>query len=95
MAQSKQQIYAVDSADWKGYTLEEIRYARAYTAARKEINGDRLNARLRSIGEKGFFQGSPTSLISKILGAFSYIDLAIMAWKLGSGVFRFTRALRR
>ncbi|MDE6378552.1 MAG: hypothetical protein K2K72_07400, partial [Duncaniella sp.] len=77
------------------YTLEEIRYARAYTAARKEINSERLNARLRSVSEKGFIQGSPTSLISKLLGAFSYIDIALIAWKFGSRIFKFTRALRR
>ena len=95
MTQPKQHLYSDELADWQGYTLEEIRYARAYTAARMVISRERLTSRLHSVGEKGVLGGSPTGLIGKLLGAFSYIDIALLAWKFGSRIFKFTRALRR
>lgn len=42
-----------NNEEWKGYTLEEIRYARAYTAARMELNRERLTARARDMQKTG------------------------------------------
>ena len=96
MTQNKQHHYTVDSANWKGYTLEEIRYARAYTAARLEINRERLLSRMQTVQKEGLLpSGHSSGLIGKVLGAFSYLDMAVIAWKLGSRIFKLTRSLRR
>ncbi len=71
-----------NTEEWKGYTLEEIRYARAYTAARMELNRERLTARARDMQKNGLK-----------LGAFSYIDIALLTWRVGRKLFRVTRAI--
>lgn len=40
--------------DWKGFTLDELRYQRAYSAAKSEISKERLIAAFGSLtsGEK-------------------------------------------
>lgn len=83
------------SPDWNGYTLDELRYMRAYTAARIEINRDRLTSRIRNVSKEGKKGIAPSGMIGKVLGAFSYIDMAIIAWKLGSNIFRIFRTFKR
>ena len=39
---------------WNGYTLDELRYMRAYTAARLEINRDRLRRNFGNVKKLGF-----------------------------------------
>lgn len=80
---------------WKGYTLDEIRYARAYTAARMELNRERLMARIENVSKTGFTPASTSNLVGKVLSAFSYLDIAMLAWRIGSRAFKFTRALKR
>ena len=82
------------SQDWKGYTLEEIRYARAYTAARMELNRERLMARASDMHKNGLSQGVSKGLLGKMLGAFSYIDIALLAWRAGRKIFKVTRAIK-
>lgn len=94
MTQPKQLPHAV-TEDWKGYTLDEIRYARAYTAARMELNRGRLVARFEGLGNTSFRATSPAGLVGKVLGAFSYLDMALIVWKVGRSMFRFTRAIKR
>ncbi|MCM1162703.1 MAG: hypothetical protein NC339_00375 [Muribaculaceae bacterium] len=68
---------------------------RAYTAARIEINRDRISTRVRDLsiaGKKGI---TPTGLAGRVLGAFSYLDMAIIAWKVGSKTLKMVRTLRR
>ena len=93
MTKSKQLPH--QTPDWNGYTLDELRYMRAYTAARIEINNDRLKTRLHKISSDSKKGLVPSGMIGKVIGAFSYIDMAIIAWKLGSNVFRVFRTIRR
>ncbi len=79
---------------WKGYTLEEIRYARAYTAARMELNRERLTARARDMQKNGLKPGVSKGMLGKMLGAFSYIDIALLSWRVGRKLFRVTRAIK-
>lgn len=81
--------------EWKGYTLEEIRYARAYTAARMELNRERLAARAKDMQKNGLTPGVPKGIVGKLLGAFSYIDIALLAWRVGHKLFKVTRAIKR
>lgn len=83
-----------EQENWTGYTLDELRYMRAYSAARIEINRERLAARVKTV-EKNGLGGSPRNMLGKVLGAFSYIDLGIIAWRIGSKVFQATRLLKK
>ena len=83
-----------NTEEWKGYTLEEIRYARAYTAARMELNRERLTARARDMQKNGLKPGVSKGMLSKMLGAFSYIDIALLTWRVGRKLFRVTRAIK-
>lgn len=85
----------MSSTQWKGYTLDEIRYARAFTAARMQINQERLAQRYRQISRQGFIPATKSGIIAKVIGAFSYLDMAVIAWKIGSQIFRFARAFRK
>ncbi|WP_280122077.1 hypothetical protein [Duncaniella muricolitica] len=83
-----------NTEEWKGYTLEEIRYARAYTAARMELNRERLTARARDMQKNGLKPGVSKGMLGKMLGAFSYIDIALLTWRVGRKLFRVTRAIK-
>lgn len=78
---------------WNGYTLDEIRYMRAYTAARIEINRDRLSRNFANIKNVG--PTSSSGLLGKILGTLSYIDIALMTYKVGNKAFRAMRWLKK
>ena len=83
-----------NTEEWKGYTLEEIRYARAYTAARMDLNRERLTARARDMQKNGLKPGVSKGMLGKMLGAFSYIDIALLTWRVGRKLFRVTRAIK-
>ena len=83
-----------NTEEWKGYTLEEIRYARAYTAARMELNRERLTARARDMQKNGLKPGVSKGMLGKMLGAFSYIDIALLTWRVGRKLCRVTRAIK-
>ncbi|MDE6684411.1 MAG: hypothetical protein K2J94_04440 [Duncaniella sp.] len=84
-----------DNPEWKGYTLDEIRYARAYAAARMEINRERLMARVQNIQKNGMHSNLSKGLMGKVLGAFSYVDIALLTWRIGRKVFSMTRMLKK
>lgn len=83
------------SSDWKGYTMDELRYMRAYTAARIEISRDNLSHRLSTFSKESQNGLMPSGLIGKIFSAFSFIDIALLTWKVGSQALKVTRFLRR
>lgn len=37
----------------------------------------------------------PKGMLGKMLGAFSYIDIALIAWRVGKKLFTVTRAIRK
>ncbi|MCM1521219.1 MAG: hypothetical protein NC039_01040 [Muribaculaceae bacterium] len=83
------------ASDWSGYSMDELRYMRAYTAARIEINKDRIMTRIHEVSKAGKKGMTPTGMAGRILGAFSYLDMAIIAWKVGSKALRLVRTLKR
>lgn len=82
-----------EKESWKGYTLDELRYMRAYTAARIEINRDRLKRNFG--GVKNFKPSSATGLLGKVLGTLSYLDIALVTFRIGSKAFKAMRWLKR
>lgn len=81
-----------EKAEWTGYTLDELRYMRAYTAARLEITRDRLQRNVVSLKDYG--PVSKNGMLGKILGTLSYIDIAIITFRIGSKALRTLRFLR-
>ncbi|MCH5326999.1 MAG: hypothetical protein J1E29_07345 [Duncaniella sp.] len=93
MAAQKQLPHS--TADWQGYTLDELRYMRAYTAARIEINRERLTARMAEITDFNKKGAGAKGIVGRIIGAMSYIDMAVIVWKISSSAFRLFRSVRR
>lgn len=84
------------TSDWKGYSIDELRYMRAYTAARIEINRDRLTSRVAAIKKNGLTGAAGTgSMIGKMFSAVGYFDLALMGWKMSRRVLKTFRLFRR
>lgn len=79
--------------EWKGYTLDEIRYMRAYTAARLEINRDRIQRNFSNLKNAG--PVSKSGILGKILGTLSYLDIALVTFRIGSKALRAMRFLRK
>lgn len=92
---------------WGGYTLDEIRYRRLLTIAHSEIEKERLAQQFKSSAGSTSVAGisvSPMALlggsvaasgvIKKMLGALSYMDYAIVAYKVGQRLFDTIRLWR-
>lgn len=83
-----------DTAQWKGFTIDELRYRRAYMLARCELAKGQL---MRSAHEAK--QGMPLSggshgIMGKLLGSLNYLDYALIAFRIGSKLFKLTRRRR-
>ncbi len=83
-----------ENAEWKGFTIDELRYRRAYLLARCELSKDQM---MRAMGEAK--QGLPLSgashgIMGKILGSLNYLDYALIAFRIGSKLFKLTRHRR-
>ena len=91
---NKKKLLPHSQEGWEGYTMDEMMYQKAFLLARMEVAKARL---ANSVDEmrSGFPGVSKGSMWSKLLNSFSYVDYAILAFKLGSKVTRLVRALRR
>lgn len=90
---SERKLLPHEKDNWTGYTLDEIRYLRAYTAARMEINRDHLRRNFSNV--KNFNAFPAKGMFGKILGTLSYLDIAVMTFRIGSKVFKTVKRLRR
>lgn len=68
------------NTEWRGYNLEELRYARAVNMARREIQKSRLQYLTAQTTEQIKDQARPSALISRVAGAINYVDYAVMAF---------------
>lgn len=83
-----------EKPDWKGYDIDELRYMRAYMAARLEINRDRIKRNFSNFKDSGSVVKN-SSLFGKVLGTLSYLDVALLAFRIGGKVFKTMRLFRR
>lgn len=65
-------------AGWQGYTLQQLRYRRAYIAARLELEKEQL---LRDFQTEKSVMASPMGIISGIGSAFKYLNWGILGWQ--------------
>lgn len=82
-----------EKPEWIGYDLDQIRYMRAYSAARLEINRERLKRNFATAKE-GSFVGR-TGLVGKVLGTLNYLDIAFITISIGSKIFKAMRFFRK
>lgn len=67
-------------SDWKGYTIDELRYQRALNSARLEIQKERLLNEFDTMkGTFGVMQ--PTGILGKMLKSLNFIDYGIIAFQ--------------
>ena len=71
---------------WKGYSFDELRYQQAYTAARLEIERERMVATSRVL-YGGAVGGRASGIIGKMFAGLSYVDYAVLAFRLGRRVY--------
>ncbi|MCC8176165.1 MAG: hypothetical protein LUC85_07830 [Bacteroidales bacterium] len=80
---------------WKGYTIDELRYRQALTAVAIEVEKDRLAAQAgRYIPGVGGSKLTTGSVLSKIWGALSYVDYAVIAFTVLRKFMGFRRKLK-
>lgn len=73
--------------DFRGYTIDELRYRRAYALAKYEMSKMRMVEQLDSAKSSL----APRGLMGKIIGNFNWLDYAMI----GFNIFRMLRRLRR
>lgn len=71
---------------WRGYSIDELRYRRAFTMARLEIARERLTATSRRI-YGGYGMPATSGIIGKLFGSLNYVDYAVLAFRLGKRVY--------
>lgn len=77
--------------NWQGLTLEQLRMRRALVQARMEIQKYKLEATVDSMRQRTPFFGGTSSLFSRITGALSFAEYAMIAvrmFKLVSPIFK-------
>ncbi len=80
--------------NWKGYTIDEIRYQRAFTLARLEIEKARIFNATQNI-YKGVERQTSTGIVGRLLSSLSYLDYAVIAFKFGRRILNIFGSLRR
>ncbi len=80
---------------WNGYTLDELRYQRALNMARLEIEKEKLTAATSEMKRGLPSLSTGHGILSKIAGSLSYIDYAVLAFRLFRTASKAFRGLRR
>lgn len=93
----------LNDAPWRGYSYDELRSRLLINVAKSELSKRRLMSTMHSVattdsgvgllhGVNGWLDGfSSMALMRKMLGALSYVDYAIVAFRLSRrlvGTFR-------
>lgn len=90
----KQKQLPHSEENWQGYTMDEMMYQKAFLLARMEVSKTKLMNQVADL-RSGFPGVASGSIWSKLLSGFSYVDYAVVAFKIGSKVVRLIRTLRR
>lgn len=77
--------------EWEGLSLDEIRYARALTETRILISREILAGRVQDTFNGKGLGGNARTLMGRMLGALSWLDIGLISLRVGSkliGIFR-------
>lgn len=92
---SKRKALPHETDNWNGYTLDELRYQRAYTAARLEIQRAGLQRNISNFNLIGSGTNVHGGILGKMFNSLGYIDIGIFAFKMGRRVFKIFRRFKR
>lgn len=65
--------------DFKGYTIDELRYMRAYELARLEISKAMLLQQVNDMRKSSTMLKS--GILGRLLSSFSYLEIGMMTFK--------------
>ncbi len=77
--------------EWKGMTLDEIRYARVINEMRILMSKERLSGSTQNLVNGNIFSSRSRSMVGRMLGALSWLDYGLIAIRLTS---KFSNILR-
>lgn len=69
-----------EETEFKGYTIDELRYRRAYAAAKYEIARMHFSESI-SQAKAGFTGPGRRGIVGKLLGSLNYVDYAILGFR--------------
>lgn len=75
-----------NSSQWKGLTLDELRYQMALNHARREIVGAQIHNLGQEVSEGRLIKSMQGGLLSRVLSSLNYIDYAVIAFNVFSKV---------
>lgn len=105
-AKNKSEEAMVEKKDFKGYTIEELRYQRALVALQKEFCKSRVLHKVEKVKHRKLFGDDSSggskivkysSLASKLFRGLNYLDYAMIGMSLfGSGkkIYKFIKGKR-
>ncbi|MBQ8772876.1 MAG: hypothetical protein IJZ17_00140 [Muribaculaceae bacterium] len=79
---------------WRGLTLDELRYLRALNGVRIEIKQQQLVERCRESLDGLISQQSGKGLFYKMMSGLSWLDYALLAFRLGGRIAKTLRSFR-
>lgn len=82
----------IQTDDFKGYTLDDLRYRRAYLAARCDLQKERLMHHFSSL--KSGTTTSAVNVVRKATSAIPAFNYAMLAWNIGSRAWKILGKLR-
>jgi len=77
---------------WRGYSLEELRYRRALNEVAIAIEKDRI---MRQVSDTLPRNDTGASMLSRAMGALTYMDYVILAFKFMARLTKLYRAWKR
>ncbi len=86
------------NVEWKGYTIDELRYQRALVVIKCEIEKENLKSVVSSYQQNrlSIIGGvNSNSLMGRILGAIDIVDYSMVAFKLGRKLFSIIKNRRK
>ena len=69
--------------EFKGYTIDELRYQRAYALAKYEVAKMRMADDVQRL-KSGMPQIGPKGIVGKLLRSLNYVDYAVIGFRLFS-----------
>lgn len=77
---------------WRGYSLDELRYRRVLNEVAIEIEKDRIKRQINGSLPKN---EAGSSMFSRAIGALTYMDYVIIAFKLMTRLNKLYRAWKK
>ena len=73
------------NTEWKGYSLEEIRFHKMLAMAKADIGKTFFRQNIAQYTKAGT---APTTIVGKLTGALNYFDYALLAYRTVRTLFR-------